>query len=187
MNCKESITKPMDFSVRRTDSVKENINIAQPSTVVIDLTDKVLLQAHINYRAALLTIGNDVEGFKSIYESLCWLLAAAHDQYCNNFMEGDLDETDKRWRDYRLEDCMRVCTQEAERIYKCLECNPTKAELCERSVMELEQQLGTWVPYASDEDTDDEDWKEETGPFAQESADEEEYESESDGDIVIVE
>jgi len=170
------------FSQKLNIPIRQSINIAPPSTEVIDLTDKDLLQAHNNYRAALLTIGNDVAGFKSIYESLCWLLAAAHDQYCSNFMEGNLDETDKRWRDYRLEDCMRVCTQEAERIYKCLECNPTKAELYQKSVMELEQQFGTWEPYASDEDTDDEDWKEETGPFAQDS---DSYEEEDESIEII--
>lgn len=172
------------FSQKLNIPIRQSINITPPSTEVIDITDKDLLQAHNNYRTAILTIGNDVKGFKSIYESLSWLLAAAHDQYCSNFMEGNLDDTDKRWRDYRLEDCMRVCTQEAERIYKCLECNPTKTELCKKSIMELEQQFGTWEPYASDEDTDDEDWKEETGPFAQ-GSDTSSYNSEDDSIEII--
>lgn len=172
------------FSQKLNVPMRASINITPPSVEVIDLTGSDLLQAYNNYRAAILTIGKDVAGFKSIYESLSWLLAAAHDQYCSNFMEGNLDETDKRWRDYRLEDCMCVCTQEAERIYKCLECNPTKAELYKKSVMELEQQFGTWEPYASDEDTDDEDWKEETGPWREDSQDEIEDDSEEDIEVI---
>jgi hypothetical protein len=109
------------FSQKLNVPIRENINITPPSVEVIDLTDSNLLQAHNNYRAAILTIGKDVAGFKSIYESLSWLLAAAHDQYTSNYMEGSMDTTDKRWREYRLEDCMRVCTQEAERIFRCLE------------------------------------------------------------------
>jgi len=188
MNCKESITKPRGFPVIITDSVKENINTIQDWGTAFN---GELYRSHAKY----LQVFNDktdldAGDFYSIFQSIGVTFDILIDKWNRHINKSTcLLETwpERKWKEYRLEDCIKVCAQETDRIVRCLECNPSEDSLRTKPIMELEQQFGIWEPYASDDDTDDEDWQKETGPFAQESADEDEYESESDGDIVIVE
>lgn len=67
----------------------------------------------------------------------------------------------RKWAEYRLEDCIEVCSQETERVIQCLSSIPQEKLFSDRPLMELEQQFGIWTPYDSDDDSDDDDYEEE--------------------------
>lgn len=90
------------------------------------------------------------------------------------------------WKEYRLYDTIEVCTQEAQRIANSIQSIPAEAILGRESLMLLEQRYGLWQPYISD-DSDEEDWREETGPHQCCETDEDEIQSESEEDIEIIE
>ena len=134
----------------------------------------------------------NLKDFTALAIQLHDLITLFYDQYIayetragTTSTPGDL----KRWKQYRLPDCIKVCAQEANRIIQCLQHIPEKDLLGKRPLMQLEQQFGIWQPYASDDDSDDEDWKEETSPFKGTwgcHCSEEEH-SESEEDIEIIE
>lgn len=130
-----------------------------------------------------------LQSFKEPFAKLYIMLITLSTKY-NEFYEKkcNSEATSKcaKWKQYRLGDCIDVCAQEAERIVQCLENIPEKELLGNKPLMELEQQFGIWQPYISDNDSDDEDWKEETGPFSQ-SYETDEDEMQSDEDIEIIE
>lgn len=135
----------------------------------------------------------NITDFTSLAIQLHDLIALFYDQY--NTYESRAGTTNtstdlKSWKQYRLPDCIEVCAQEANRIIQCLQHIPEKDLLGKRTLMELEQQFGIWQPYASDDDSDDEDWKEETSPFKASTwgchHSEEEY-SESEEDVELIE
>ena len=88
------------------------------------------------------------------------------------------------WKEYRLYDTIEVCTQEAERIANSIHGIPGKELLGRESLMLLEQRYGLWQPYISD-DSDDEDWTQETRSCHE--TDEDEIQSESEEDIEFIE
>lgn len=152
----------MDFGANRTFSQKLNPIIREGvnTHTIGDLNNYDFLDVHRKYVELVSKHTTDIEDFKMVFESLSYICAAVHDKYCSTILEGvDMEEKERRWKEYRLEDCMSVCSQETERIVRCLECNPNKEALREKSVMELEQQFGIWQPYLSD-DSDDEDYSE---------------------------
>lgn len=109
----------------------------------------------------------------------------------NNVKNQGLDKDTKGWKDYNLYDCVEVCAQEAKRVLDCISRMSEEDWNSGKSVIELEHKYGLWQPYASD-DSDDEDWTEETGPYKKKDClyDEEEFfseESEEDEDVEIVE
>ena len=135
----------------------------------------------------------NLKDFTALAIQLHDLIALFYDQY--NTYESRAGTTNKpselkSWKQYRLPDCIEVCAQEANRIIQCLQHIPEKDLLGKRTLMELEQQFGIWQPYASDDDSDDEDWREETSLFKTSSwgchHSEEEY-SESEENIEIIE
>jgi len=148
---------------RRTDSLRQSTNTL-PTDVGVNCYLSLFKDAHANYLQCLEKMAVDLTGFKDAYESIATILDTLGNLYNSNIMDGvsENGEPDRKWKEYRLEDCIKVCAQEADRIFRCLECNPSKTEIGTKSVMELEQQLGIWTPYLSD-DTDDEDWTPETG------------------------
>ena len=104
-----------------------------------------------------------LQSFKEPFAKLYIMLITLSNKY-NEFHEKkcNSEATSKcgKWKQYRLGDCIDVCAQEAERIVQCLENIPEKELLSNKPLMELEQQFGIWQPYISDNDSDDEDWKE---------------------------
>lgn len=94
------------------------------------------------------------------------------------------NEKTLNWKEYRLYDTIEVCTQEAERIANSIHGIPSEELLGRESLMLLEQRHGLWQPYISD-DSDDEDWTQETRSCHE--TDEDEIQSESEEDIEIIE
>lgn len=84
------------------------------------------------------------------------------------------------WKTYRFIDTLEVCAQETERVVHCLQGIPAERLVGDEPLMLLEQIYGLWQPYDSD-NSDDEDWTQET------SQDEEEEEVRSESDIEIIE
>ena len=88
----------------------------------------------------------------------------------------------RKWSEYRLEDCIEVCSQETERVIQCLSSIPQEKLFSDRPLMELEQQFGIWTPYDSDDDSDDDDYEEE-----EEEAQKDSLSQMSESDIEIIE
>lgn len=90
------------------------------------------------------------------------------------------------WKHYRFIDTLEVCAQETERVLHCLQGIPAKELISKEPLMLLEQRYGLWQPYISD-DSDDEDWTQETSSFLCHETDEDEIQSESESDLEIIE
>lgn len=138
------------------------------------------------YEFSLRDATESMETFKLVFGAIHCIIVIALEKYRKYSNKLSVTPKERKWKQYRLEDCIEVCAQEALRVLQCISSIPEKELLSDRPLMELEQQFGIWQPYASDDDSDDEDWKETSSSGCRYSDCEEEFESEEE-DVEIIE
>jgi len=151
---------------------------------LIDKENRHINDAHC-YEFSLQDATESMDNFKTIFGAIHSFIDIALQKYRKYSNKLSVTSKERKWPQYRLEDCIEVCAQEALRIVQCISSIPEKELLSDRPLMELEQQFGIWQPYASDDDSDDEDWKETSSSGCRHSDYEEEFESEEE-DIEII-